>query len=153
MIDNPDLILRSAKVTDTPIIRKLVLQAHLNPTGLDWRRFVVAADQAGEVIGCCQVKPHRDGSNELASLVVAGPWQGRGVARALVKHLLAEHPGPLYLMCRSGLGAFYAQFGFQALEESEMPTYFRRVSRLAGLVEPLRKSGEGLLIMGREDLE
>jgi len=32
----------------------------------------------------------------------------------------------------------------------EMPKYFRRVSRMAAFIEPLRKEGKKLLVMGRD---
>ena len=130
-------------------IRRLVRSSGINPTSLDWRRFLVALDADGRLIGCGQVKPHRDGSQELASLAVIPALRGRGVARAIIEALLAEHPGDLYLMCQSSLGPLYAKFGFEAIEEAQMPTYFRRVSKLAGVLENLRKQGEGLLIMHR----
>jgi amino-acid N-acetyltransferase len=107
--------LRPAAKEDAFLIRSLVHAARLNPTGLDWRRFTVAVLPNGEVIGCVQVKPHRDGTQELASLVVREDWRGRGVARALMRHELEIHAGPLYLMCRAGLGPFYRQFGFRPL--------------------------------------
>jgi N-acetylglutamate synthase-like GNAT family acetyltransferase len=52
-------------------IKALVRVARINPLGLDWRRFVVALAENEVVIGCGQLKPHRDGSWELASIVVA----------------------------------------------------------------------------------
>jgi N-acetylglutamate synthase-like GNAT family acetyltransferase len=102
------------------------------------------------VIGCGQVKPHRDGSCELASLVVTAEWRGRGVATAIVRHLVNAYTEDLYLMCRSSLRSFYERFGFRALQETEMPVYFRRINRLVSLVELLRKEGETLLVMKRE---
>lgn len=72
------------------------------------------------------------------------------MARAIIERLLAENPGDLYLMCRSGLGGLYKKFGFQAIQVEEMPRYFRKISRLAGLVEVLRRDGESLLVMKRE---
>ncbi len=101
------------------------------------------------MIGCGQVKPHRDGSLELASIAVTSEWRGQGVARALVERLLEENPGELYLMCRSGLQGMYEKFGFRAIEEDEMPRYFRKVSKLAGILEALRRDGEGLAVMKR----
>ena len=91
--------LRPATEAEQNIILKLVIAGGINPTGLDWQRFVIAQDDAGEVIGCAQLKPHRDGSMELASLVVVEERQGEGIARALIEHLLGQHPGTLYLMC------------------------------------------------------
>ncbi|MBL7163167.1 MAG: GNAT family N-acetyltransferase [Anaerolineales bacterium] len=142
-------ILRSATSEDETQIHKLVRAAHINPTGLKWRRFVVAVTPADGVIGCGQIKPHRDGSHELASIVVEPTWRGRGLARGIIAHLLASHEGPLYLMCRSVHGPLYEKFGFRVLEYAEMPKYFQRVSRLTSVIEILRKEGETLLVMAR----
>ena len=127
-----------------------MISGGINPTGLDWRRFVVAVSPQGEVIGCGQVKPHRDGSLELASIAVTPERRGQGVARAIIEHLLAENQGELYLMCRSGLGGLYEKFGFRVIQPDEMPRYFRKISRLVGLVEVLRRDGESLLVMKRD---
>jgi N-acetylglutamate synthase-like GNAT family acetyltransferase len=141
--------LRPAAASDAPAIRQLVRLGQINPTGLDWRRFVLAVTEAGQVIGCCQVKPHRDGAHELASLAVAPAWRGRGVARALIDHLLAAHPGELYLMCRSGLAEMYGKFGFQALATTEMSPYFRRLSRIFHTARAVLAFGEDLVVMKR----
>jgi amino-acid N-acetyltransferase len=139
--------LRPATETDQPKIRNLVWDARLNPTGLDWRRFIVAVDEYGEVIGCAQIKPHRDGTYEMASLVVSPGFQNRGVARMILDRLIQDHHGDLYLMCRASLAPFYQKFGFRAVSEPEMPHYFLRISRLVSLTEVLRKDGDSLLIM------
>ena len=141
--------LRPATAEDIPRIRSLVLAAHINPTGLDWSRFIVAITPEDKIIGCGQIKPHRDGSHELASIVVEPTWRGRGLARGIIAHLLASHEGPLYLMCRSVHGPLYEKFGFRVLEYAEMPKYFQRVSRLTSVIEILRKEGETLLVMKR----
>lgn len=142
--------LRPAVEGDESDIRALVKEGQINPTGLKWSRFIVAVTGEGEVIGCGQVKPHRDGSCELASLVVTAEWRGRGVARAIIEHLVNAYSEDLYLMCRSSLGFFYERFGFRTLQETEMPAYFRRVNRLVSLVELLRSEGETLLVMKRD---
>ena len=121
----------------------------INPIGLDWERFVVAETDDRQVVGCCQIKPHRDGSNELASLVVHPDWRGLGIARALIEHFLAGYEGDLYLMCRSNLGTLYEKFGFQEASQDEMPRYFQRVMRMVGIFEIVRGDGEGGLIMVR----
>jgi N-acetylglutamate synthase-like GNAT family acetyltransferase len=141
---------RPAEPGDMEAIRWLVKTGRINPTGLDWRRFLVAVSPQGEVIGCGQVKPHRDGSQELASIAVHPGWREGGVARSLVTDLCAAHNGDLYLMCRAELGPMYEKFGFRRLVPEEMPRYFQRISRLAGLLELLRSEGSGLLVMKRD---
>lgn len=123
--------LQAATFAQQGEIKALVRAARINPLGLDWRRFVVALDENGAIIGCGQIKPHRDGSWELASIAVASAWRGRGVARAIIERLLTASPRPLWLTCVSPLVPFYTRFGFrEVINLAEMPTYFRWVSRL-----------------------
>ncbi|MEX2161601.1 MAG: GNAT family N-acetyltransferase [Anaerolineales bacterium] len=145
----PAFSVQSAKAEHASHIRRLVHAAGINPTGLDWHRFLVAIAPVGELVGCGQVKPHADGSTELASIAVKPAWQGRGVARAVIHALLDSHPGELYLMCQSSLGPLYEKFGFRTISQAQMPTYFRRVSKLAGVLHNLNKAGEHLLVMRR----
>lgn len=145
-----DFTLQPAQKEDTPAIYDLIIEGRINPTGLDWQRFILAVTPEGEAIGCGQIKPHRDGSQELASIAVTPAWQGKGVARAIIERLMDGGDTPLYLMCVSDMGPMYEKFGFRGLDEEEMPKYFRRVSKLAGFIEPLRKEGQTLLVMGRE---
>ncbi len=142
--------LRPANEADTPAIYGLIREGKINPLGLDWKRFVLAETLDSEVIGCGQIKPHRDGSQELASIAITQSWQGKGVARRIIEHLIEGIEGPLFLMCISTMGPMYEKFGFRALERDEMPRYFRRVSKLAGFVEPLVKEEKQLLVMGRD---
>ena len=100
----------------------------MNPTGLDWRRFVLGVDSFDEVVACAQIKLHREGSQELASLVVSPDRRGQGIARLILQHLIQHNDGDLYLMCRASLGAFYRKFGFMVISEPEMPPYFQRLS-------------------------
>ena len=80
-------------------IKALIRDAGINPMGLKWERFWVAVDAAGNLIGCGQVKPHRDGSRELASIAVAREWRRQGIARELIEMLVEQHPLPLWLTC------------------------------------------------------
>mgnify|MGYP001199862352 CR=1 FL=1 len=139
--------IRPARETDAAPIRDLIYLVRINPMGLDWKRFVVAVDDRAEMIGCGQLKPHGQEILELASIAVYPEHQGNGVARLLIEHLLKDSPRPLYLMCQSSLGPFYEKFGFQAISYQEMPRYFQRMSRLAGLVTTLARREERLLIM------
>lgn len=143
--------LRPTKPEDARAIRALVHAARINPLGLDWRRFIVAVNSVEEIIGCAQVKPHREKkdsiSGELASIVVAPAWRGQGVARALIENMLASHAPPLYLTCRASLEPFYERFGFQVIHADSMPPYFRRVSRLMTALRYIRLADEGLSVM------
>ena len=96
--------LRPATQADAATIRQLIAQVNINPLSLDWRRFILAVDQDGKVIDSGQVKPHADGSSELASIAVLPEWRGVGVARAIIQSMQGQHPGRIPLTCRSGLG-------------------------------------------------
>ncbi|MCB8916843.1 MAG: GNAT family N-acetyltransferase [Ardenticatenaceae bacterium] len=140
--------LRPAGASDQPAIKQLIRDAQLNPMGLAWRRFTLAVDPAGAMIGCVQYKPHRDGSCELASLVVVRAWQRRGVAAALVHHIQQQPGPPLWLMCGRPLAPFYRQFGFLLVDDpAGMPPYFRRIQRLVGLFSRRAEHGSPLAIM------
>ena len=115
--------------------------------GLDWKRFVVAANDRDEMMGCGQLKPHGEEILELASLAVYPEYREQGVARAIVEHLLVNSPRPLYLMCESSLGSFYEKFGFVEILYEEMPRYFQRIIKLAGLVTNLAHRNMRLLVM------
>jgi len=144
-----EFTLRPATQADAWSIRWLVWRAALNPTDLAWQRFIVATGPDGKVIGCGQIKPHKDGTHELASITVERQWRGQGVASAVIQRLIQQHPDTLYLMCRSPLGPFYHRFDFRSIEEAQMPPYFRSVSRLVRKLNRLRPGREGLLVMKR----
>lgn len=143
--------LRPAQEGDAGEIARLVRAAKLNPTGLNWKRFTVAEDHEGNVVGCGQVKPHRDGSLELASLVVDPDLRGQGLGRRLIESLLEGVSQPMWLMCRSSLVPLYERFGFEEVgPDDHQPRYFRRVRRLADAYHFLRGKGEYLAVMCRE---
>ncbi len=127
----PAFSLRPAQAADFPAVRALIHAAQINPMGLDWRRFTLAVDDQGRMIGCGQIKPHSDGTRELASIAVIPAWRERGVASAIIQYLLTIAPPPLYLTCRASLGLFYARFGFRRILPPDLPPYFRRIERLA----------------------
>jgi ribosomal protein S18 acetylase RimI-like enzyme len=75
-------------------------------------------------LGCGQIKPHSDGSRELASIAVQVQARGQGLARAVIVELLArEKTRPIYLMCRARLVPLYVIFGFHVIKLDEMPVY------------------------------
>lgn len=140
--------IQAADKSHQSAIKQLIREADINPLGLKWPRFRVALDDTGSLIGCGQVKPHRDGSRELASIAVAGAWRRQGIASALIEELLAREILPLWLTCMSNLIPFYEQFGFiEVTERQEMPTYFRRVHRLFPLFSRLTHTPGYLAVM------
>ncbi len=92
-----DFIIRPALPEDFPSIRALIHVVKINPTGLDWHHFLVAVTPENKLLGCGQIKPHYDGSLELASIAVQEQARGQGVARAVIQELLLrETTRPLY---------------------------------------------------------
>lgn len=139
--------IRPARESEAGTIRELIHLVGINPMGLDWRRFVLAVNDREELIGCGQLKPHGQEILELASIAVYPEHRGKGAARAVIEYLLKDSPRPLYLMCESAMGSLYEKFGFRPISQEEMPRYFQRVSRLAGLVTTLARREERLLVM------
>lgn len=142
--------LRPALESESAQIKDLIKLVGINPTGLDWKRFLVAVNQPGRVIACGQIKPHGGGIRELASIAVLPEFRGQGIARAVIEMLLRENPKPLYLMCISHNGAMYEKFGFQVIVISQMPRYFSRIKKLFDITDVFRKTEEELLVMKLE---
>ncbi|CAG0946966.1 partial amino-acid N-acetyltransferase, partial [Anaerolineae bacterium] len=149
--------IRPATQLDQPTITRIIHDAGINPMSLDWRRFLVAEDDTdpkgfakpfGSIVGIGQVKPHGDGSRELASIAVIPSRHGQGIARAIIDELLARESGAVYLTCRDKLESFYTRFGFRKIAHNEMPPDLRRLMRLAGLFGALR--GVKIIVMKRE---
>jgi N-acetylglutamate synthase-like GNAT family acetyltransferase len=139
--------IRPARESESRQIVDLIHLTGINPMGLDWKRFVVAVNERDEMIGCGQLKPHGSDILELASIAVYPEYRSRGVARAIIEHLLNDSPRPLYLMCESSLGPLYEKFGFRGISYEEMPRYFQRISKLVGLASTLARREERLLVM------
>jgi N-acetylglutamate synthase-like GNAT family acetyltransferase len=143
-----EIHLRPATAAEAGAIRSLIFRVGINPRDLDWRRFLVAVDLDGRVIGCGQVKPHSDGSRELASIAIRPKGRRRGLASAIIRRLMLEAEPPLWLMCRSDLTEFYRRFGFVSIvDPGQMPRYFRRVYRLAAAAARLLPGDNPMAVM------
>jgi N-acetylglutamate synthase-like GNAT family acetyltransferase len=134
-----NIVFRRATATDQAAITALIRAAGINPMSLKWQHFLLAVEEAtGAIAGTGQIRTHGDGSRELASIATRPEYQRRGVAGEMVRRLIAQHRAgsvePLYLTCASPLRSFYEPFGFRVVERAEMPRYFRRLSRVAGLI-------------------
>lgn len=126
--------IRPASAADQPLIRDIIRQARIKPFDLDWSRFLLAETDAGEVIGCGQIKNHRDGSRELASIAVEEAWRHHGIASELIENLLAGVTEPVWLICQGRLVGFYERFGFSERSPTgETPNHLRRAYRAARL--------------------
>jgi N-acetylglutamate synthase-like GNAT family acetyltransferase len=145
--DTSGVHLRRARAEDFPAIRRLIRVGRINPIGLSWQRFLVVASGDEQVLACGQIKPHGDGTRELASIAVDPAQRGRGYARRVIERLLAENDPPLYLTCRQSMGPLYEKFGFRALSPAEMTPYYRRLSRLANALHRLKILPERMLVM------
>jgi N-acetylglutamate synthase-like GNAT family acetyltransferase len=138
-----DYTLRPARETEAGTIKDLIHSVGINPLELDWRRFLVAVDAQDQVIAVGQIKPHGKDIQELASIAVIPDYRGQGLARAIIEHLLKDSPRPLYLTCLSSMEPLYEKFGFHAIPYKEMPRYYQRITKLAGLINIVAKIGDG----------
>jgi N-acetylglutamate synthase-like GNAT family acetyltransferase len=146
--------IRSAAAADQPIISAMVRDARLNPFRLHWSGFLIAED-AGQVVGIGQVRPHGDGCRELSSLVVAPERQGQGIGSQMVEALLARESGAIYLFCREQLMGFYERFGFSLVEREKLPRVLARMHQLANImssVEALFSSHHTHIVAMRREL-
>ncbi len=122
--------IRPARQIDRPQIRQVIFQAGLIPFRMDWRRFLVA-EAEGCIVGVGQVRPHRYGSREVASIAVLPAWQGKGVGTAIVRALVEREPNVLYLFCLEHRESFYVRLGFRLCERPQLPPSLARIYRLA----------------------
>jgi N-acetylglutamate synthase-like GNAT family acetyltransferase len=145
------IILRPAVAADQKRIVAIIRAAQINPLDLKWQNFVVAVDdETGAIVGTGQIKSHRDGSRELASIAVVPAYQHRGIAHQIIRRLLERSAGDLFLTCRSDMEKLYEEFGFRAIREDEMTPYFRRLKKVARAFELLSRQGSSLLVMRRD---
>ncbi|MFN8473683.1 MAG: GNAT family N-acetyltransferase [Anaerolineae bacterium] len=134
----PGVSIRRATEGDEPTIRAMVRAEHLDPTTLKWPNFLIAEDGGGRIVGIGQIKP-LPGARELGSLVVAPEWRERGVGGALIRALMAQEKGDLYLVCRDTRVPYYRKFGFREIGWRGMPWVLRvkfglgQVGRLFGI--------------------
>jgi amino-acid N-acetyltransferase len=132
--------LRCATAGDQDAICALVKRERLNPTGLHWPNFIVAADERG-IVGAVQLRRHRDGARELGSLVVAPGARGQGLATRLIDTLLATQRVPVQMITGATHAGHYRRWGFEPIEPHRVPRSVRlnyRIGRLARLISLMR---------------
>ena len=126
------LTIRPAMETDQVAIRTLVRSERLNPYGLDWPNFRVAAIGDG-LVGAVQLRRHRDGSRELGSLVVRKEARRQGIASRLINALLAGTNERVLLITVEAIAARYERWGFRSIEPAAAPATVRRNYRMGSL--------------------
>ena len=142
-----EYLIRPALEKDFPAIKRLIHDVGINPTGLDWRRCVVAETVSGQFSGCGQIKAHSEGVLELASIAVIPSARKQGLGSLLIRWLMDTAPRPLYLTCRAQMEPFYLKFGFRIVKKADLPKYFRQISELARLMNGLHIIHDKLLVM------
>ena len=137
------MLIRPATESDRTAILSLMRSGDYNRINLRLACFMVAED-GGQVVGIGQIKRHRDGTPELASLVVAADRRGEGIGGALVRTLVARHQAhaedPLYLFCLVALESFYAGLGFQRVERQQLPRLLAMIHGLGNGLGQLPKA-------------
>jgi N-acetylglutamate synthase-like GNAT family acetyltransferase len=114
------IAIRAAEAADGAAIRELVRAERLNPTGLDWRNFVVAA-RGREIVGTAQLRPVALGVAELGSLAVAPAERGRGLAARLVEAALARAPERVLVIAPRSRAVYFAPWGFRTVPFAAAP--------------------------------
>jgi N-acetylglutamate synthase-like GNAT family acetyltransferase len=136
---------------DQADIQAIVRAAHINPFDLKWPHFLVAEEDK-KIVGVGQIKIHRDGSRELASIAVVPERQGKGIGSAIILALLEEATYPIYLVCRNALESYYQRFGFRIVPPKDLPPVLGRLLRLGNLMSAVgsRLSGQRFRIIAMD---
>jgi N-acetylglutamate synthase-like GNAT family acetyltransferase len=100
---------RKAKKADFPDIIRLAKMYNLDYSGMEADDFWVA-EESGRIRGICGLKKHLECS-ELCALGVDEEVRGRGWGGQLVRAVLRDAPGELYLA--TVMPSFFARFGFE----------------------------------------
>ncbi len=140
-MDQQAIGFRRATEHDRPAIKALMRGERVNPTGINWPNFLVAA-KADRIVGAAQIRHHSDGSRELGSLVVAKDVRGYGIASRLIDTLLADEREPIWMITPEAHASVYARWGFEPIEPSAAPVKVRfnwRIGSLARIVSFLRR--------------
>ena len=121
-------------VRDAKNREEVWLLDHIEAMGLDEtafrsRDYVVAIDEtSGAKAGFGRIRVHKpeDGDDvcELTSIGVLEEWRGQGVGAHVIERLIeyAGDEGFETVYTLTGEGAYLAQFGFERIDESQLPS-------------------------------
>jgi N-acetylglutamate synthase-like GNAT family acetyltransferase len=128
-----DVTVRRASKDDQAVITAMVRRARLNPADLQWERFVIA-ERGSDAVGVAQLRRHRDGATELASMVVEPELRGYGIAMRMVDALLAGQRAPVYTLIDRRFVDHFARWGFDRVDPRQLPRSVSRVYRIGRVV-------------------
>ncbi len=131
MPEQDSVILRPAVVGDVPAMSEMInafaAQQQMLPRSqfqfYQHVRDFTVLEHAGEVIGCGALQFVWSDMAEIRSLAVKEAWQGRGLGRRLVLHLLdqaREHRIPR-VFCLTYQDAFFASLQFHVIPRESLP--------------------------------
>ncbi len=115
--------IRRAVEADQVVIKQMVKDEELDPTSLNWSQFLIAED-AGEIVGIGQIRPYPK-CRELGSIAVKKEYRGNGVGGAIIRALLVEETGDVYLECEVHNVTYYNRFGFVKIRWWQAPPPLR----------------------------
>lgn len=126
-------MIRKAKISDVPVIQKMLVQfakegkllaRSLSELYTNLRDTSVAVDEENEqVIGCCSLHIIWENLAEIRSLAVQNSHQGRGIGRKLVETCMAEAKdlGIERIFTLTYETSFFQRLGFQIVDKNIFP--------------------------------
>lgn len=130
--------IRPATVRDESAVRGLLADGALTSVDLDAEalaQFLVAADEAGTVLGTVGIQAERDIAL-MRSLAVRGSSRSAGIGRTLVaaaeSRARCDGIHAVYLLTTTA-EAFFTRLGYRVIERSTAPPYIRGTAQFAQL--------------------
>ena len=144
--------IRDAERSEGRTIKRMVRRNRLNPQKLHWYRFSVACNADGRIIGIGQLKHHRGGIVELASIAVERGYRKRGIASLIIRYLIRRESGDLWLTCRSTMVDFYIRYGFHEIRAREdFPREYRAIGRISSVLRMFGRDHVSLMVLNKSE--
>lgn len=132
----PDVVLRGARRADVVPIHELLsgyarmgrlLPRTIEQVSAEREQYVVAIEN-GRIVGCAALRVYDARLAEVCALAVAASYQGRGLGRLLVEHLVerAARRGVARVLALTLEDAFFERLGFERASMTEFPQKYAR---------------------------
>jgi N-acetylglutamate synthase-like GNAT family acetyltransferase len=133
------MYVRAAKNRDEAWLLDRIEELGLSDVGFRSRDFVVAVDETSdERAGFGRLRVHGDDDEvcELADVGVPPAWRGQGVGAHVVERLVdhARDAGYGSVYCVTDSPGYLTQFGFEVVEQADLPAPIRGRDRDDGAV-------------------